>query len=73
MELPALSYPSGMETRKVMQKGEISWKGYELLVGAGLYGERVGVREQDGELIVLYATREVRRYRIAEPRKGRVQ
>lgn len=72
-ELPPASYPAGMETRKVMQKGEISWKGYELLVGAGLYGERVGLEERDGEVVVFYATREVRRYHIAELRKGRVQ
>ena len=49
-ELPPASYPAGMGTRKVMQKGEISWRGYELLVGAGLYGERVGLEERDGEV-----------------------
>jgi transposase InsO family protein len=59
--LPAVTYPAGMETRKVMQKGEVSWRGTEILVGAGLYGERVGVQERDGEVVLLYGQREIRR------------
>ena len=70
--LPAVTYPDGVQTRKVMQKGEISWRGYELLVGSGLTGERVGVREDAGEIVLSYGTREVRRFDVAELRKGRV-
>jgi transposase InsO family protein len=70
--LPAVVYPRGMETRKVMQRGEISWQGYELLVGAGLQGERVGVQVQQTEVILRYGTHELRRLPIAELRKGRI-
>lgn len=59
--LPAATYPEGMPTRKVMQKGEISWRGVEILVGAGLCGERVGVQESEGEVVLLYGRREIRR------------
>src|SRR5262249_44393919 len=33
--LPALVYPAGVETRKVMQRGEVSWRGFELMGGRG--------------------------------------
>jgi transposase InsO family protein len=71
--LPVLIYPEGMEIRKVMQKGEISWRGFEILVGSGLYGERIGVREEDGVVILLYGRRELRRLRIEELQHGRVR
>jgi transposase InsO family protein len=70
--LPAVSYPEGMQTRKVMQKGEISWRGFEILVGSGLYGERVGVREDDGCVVLLYGRRELRRLEIDQLQHGRV-
>jgi transposase InsO family protein len=59
--LPEVSYPVGMATRKVMQRGEISWQGYELMVGAGLTGERVGVQLCGTDVVLLYGTRELRR------------
>jgi len=70
--LPAVVYPAGLETRKVMQRGEISWQGFELLVGSGLQGERVGVRVAGGEVVLLYGTRELRRLKTSELVKGRI-
>jgi hypothetical protein len=60
-----------VEARKVMQKGEISWRGYELMVGSGLTGERVGVRQEGGEVVLLYGTRELRRLPVERLVKGR--
>jgi transposase InsO family protein len=70
--LPAVVYPPGMATRKVMQRGEISWQGYELLVGAGLEGERVGIEVHPTEVVLHYASRELRRVPMAAFRKGRI-
>jgi transposase InsO family protein len=71
-QLPPLVYPPGMPTRKVMQRGEISWQGYEVLVGAGLEGERVGV-ELDADMLVLrYGSHELRRLPTAALTKGRI-
>ena len=70
--LPEVSYPAGMETRKVMQRGEICWRGYELMVGAGLTGERVGVQPCGAEVVLLYGARELRRVGQAELVKGRI-
>jgi transposase InsO family protein len=69
--LPEVSYPSGTETRKVMQKGEISWRGYELMVGSGLTGEYVGVTEQGGEVVLWYGPRQLRRVPVDRLAKGR--
>jgi len=71
-QLPAVVYPPGMETRKVMQRGEISWQGYELLVGAGLQGERVGVKVLANEVVLLYGSHELRRAPTAAFTKGRI-
>jgi transposase InsO family protein len=70
--LPAVVYPQGLETRKVMQRGEISWQGFELLVGSGLQGERIGVRVVQGEVVLLYGTHELRRLKTSELVKGRI-
>jgi transposase InsO family protein len=71
-QLPAVVYPAGMATRKVMQRGEISWQGYEVLVGAGLEGERVGV-EVGGDAVVLrYGSHELRRVPLEALTKGRI-
>jgi len=71
-QLPAVVYPPEMETRKVMQRGEISWQGYELLVGAGLQGERVGVKNLADEVVLLYGSHELRRVPTATFTKGRI-
>jgi hypothetical protein len=70
--LPAVAYPAGMATRKVMQRGEISWQGYEVLVGAGLEGERVGVATDAGVLVLRYGSHELRRVPLAALTKGRI-
>lgn len=50
--LPAVAYPPGAAVRKVMQRGEVSWRGQEILVGAGLSGAWVRVEEAGGEVVV---------------------
>jgi transposase InsO family protein len=70
--LPEPGYPEGMETRKVMQRGEISWRGYELMVGCGLTGERVGVQQRGEEVVLLYGPRELRRVGVHGLTKGRI-
>jgi transposase InsO family protein len=71
-QLPAVVYPAGMPTRKVMQRGEISWQGYELMVGAGLEGERIGVEARPAEVALHYAGRVLRRVPTAAFTKGRI-
>jgi transposase InsO family protein len=70
--LPAVRHPAGAETRKVMQRGEVSWRGYELMVGSGLTGERVAVNEQRGEVVLSYGTRVLRRLRLGDLQSGRI-
>jgi transposase-like protein len=53
------------------QRGDVSWRGYDLLVGAGLQGERVGVEERPGEVVLSYAHRVLRRIPTAKLQKGR--
>jgi hypothetical protein len=69
--LPAVLYPGGMETREVMYEGEICWRGYEMLGGAGSKGERVGVEVRGAEVVLLYGQRESRRIAVADLEKGR--
>jgi transposase InsO family protein len=71
-QLPAVVYPPGMETRQGMQRGESSWRGYELLVGAGLQGERVGVNVLADEVVLWYGGHELRRVPTAAFTKGRI-
>ena len=70
--LPAVRYPAGTAARKVMQRGEISWRGYELMVGSGLTGECVGVSERDGAVALSYGPRVLRRIRLDDLRRGRI-
>jgi transposase InsO family protein len=72
LRLPAVRQPAGAETRKVMQRGEVSWRGYELMVGSGLTGERVSVSEQRGEVVLGYGTRVLRRLRLDDLQLGRI-
>lgn len=59
-QLPAVVYARGAILRKVMNRGDISYHGYRILVGAGLEGEYVRLEEQDHELAVFYAWKKVR-------------
>jgi transposase InsO family protein len=70
--LPAVSYPTGSVLRKVMNRGDISWRGYRLLVGAGLEGDWVRLEEREQELAVFYACKQLRCLRLADLVKGRL-
>src|SRR5262249_55494995 len=72
VRLPPISYPAGMQTRKVMQRGEISWRGYELMVGSGLTGQYVGVSERDNTVVLCYGPPVVRRISFDQLRRGRI-
>jgi transposase InsO family protein len=52
--LPEMTYPSGAVLRRVQKDGWISWRGWAVEVGEGLFGQRVEVREADGDLEVYY-------------------
>ena len=58
--LPEPAYESGQATRKIDSCGEISFRGYRILVGRGLVGEHVRVEEQDAQLRVYYCWKLVR-------------
>jgi transposase InsO family protein len=58
--LPDVAYAAGAVLRKVMNRGDISYKGYRILVGAGLEGEWVRLEERDDELAVCYSWKQVR-------------
>ena len=68
--LPELDYPPGADVRTVGAVGDVRWRGYRILVGRGVAGERVGVEEADREVVVRYAGAVVRRLRLAECRRG---
>ena len=67
--LPPIAYPSGAVVRKVMHKGEISWRNCEILVGAGIAGEWVRVQEQDNQVCLFYGWKEIRRVPVDQLRK----
>jgi hypothetical protein len=67
--VPAVEYPSGATLRKVMQKGEISWRNCEILVGAGIAGDWVRVEEADRLVTVSYSWKEIRRLPVDHLRK----
>jgi transposase InsO family protein len=58
--LPEVVYDAQAIVRKVMNRGDISYRGYRILVGAGLEGEYVRIEERDHELAIYYAWKEVR-------------
>jgi transposase InsO family protein len=67
--LPAVHYPSGAVLRKVMHKGEISWRNCEILVGAGIAGEWVRLEERNGQVCLFYSWKEIRRVPVDQLRK----
>jgi hypothetical protein len=67
--LPAVDYPAGATLRKVMQKGEISWRNCEILVGAGIAGEWVRVEERDAQVCLSYSWKEIRRVPVDQLRR----
>jgi len=58
--LPVPEYPTGAVLRKVSCRGEVSYKSYRILVGKGLDGETVEIREQEAGWSILYADHPVR-------------
>lgn len=58
--LPEPDYQPQHVTRKIGSCGEITFRGYSILVGRGLVGERVRVHEADDELQVFYCAQRVR-------------
>ncbi len=68
--LPRVEYAAGSVTRKVMNRGDISYKGYRILVGAGLEGEYVRVEEGGQGLAVYYAWKQVRDLPASSLAKG---
>jgi transposase InsO family protein len=70
--LPPVEYASGAVLRKVMNRGDISWRGYRILIGAGLEGEQVRVEERAHEVAVYYAWKQLRLLATADLRKGTI-
>lgn len=56
-----------------MNRGDISWCGYRLLIGAGLEGAWVRLEERDHDLAVFYAWKQLRCLPLAELTKDRLQ
>lgn len=59
--LPGVSYEVGSVLRRVAAGGDISWRNYRILVGAGVVGEQVRVEDRDHEVGIYYGWKEVRR------------
>lgn len=58
--LPEPTYDPGQTTRKIDSCGEISFRGYRILIGRGLVGDHVRVEEHDADLRVYYCWKLVR-------------
>lgn len=70
--LPVAVLKAGTEPRRVQGRGEVSWRGYEVFVGVGLAGERVGVTEADGQVVLWFGERRLRVVAADALRKGRI-
>jgi transposase InsO family protein len=70
--LPPVAYGAEAVLRKVMNRGDVSWRGYRILVGAGLEGEWVRVEERGHEVAVWYAWKQLRLLPTAELRRGTI-
>ena len=68
--LPDAAYPSGALLRKTSGGGDISWRGYRFLVGAGLAGDWVRVQETDSEVLLDYNGYTFRRVSLSSLVKG---
>ena len=71
-EVPPAVYEPGAVVRRVSNGGDISWRGYRILVGGGLSGERVRVEDQGPEVAVYYCWKQVRSVPTANLRKDRM-
>ena len=70
-QLPEASYPSGSVLRKVAGGGDISWRGYRILVGAGLVGESVRVEDRENDTAVFFCWKQIRQVPHAALTKDR--
>jgi hypothetical protein len=70
--LPEVAYAPGSQTRSVLSGGDISWRGYRILVGCGITGERGRVEEVDNEVRVYYCWKQIRGLRTDQLRKGKL-
>jgi transposase InsO family protein len=59
--LPPVIYPPGSVLRRVGSNGIFEYHRARILAGQGLAGEPVRIEEEDGYLVVSYATKELRR------------
>lgn len=58
--LPEIVYETGAVLRKVSAGGDVSWKGYHILAGAGLVGQWVRIEDRGSEVALFYAWKEIR-------------
>jgi transposase InsO family protein len=70
--LPEVLYPAGAVLRKVMNRGDVSWHGYRILVGAGLEGQYVRLEERDHDRAAFYGRKQVRCLARADLAKDRI-
>ncbi len=59
--LPPLAYPPGAVLRQVRDSGDLHWRGYRLLAGRGIVGERVRVAEEGADVVLYYGDHPFRR------------
>ena len=71
--LPEMEYASGAVLRRVQKDGWISWLGYCIEVGLGLWGERVEVREVEGGVEVYYGRQRILGAAVNEGTKRRAE
>jgi transposase InsO family protein len=72
-KLPTVEYDAGVATRQAFAPGLITWQGHRIRVGAGLIDERVSIEEAaDGEVVIRYGFKQVRRLRPEQLTKERV-
>jgi transposase InsO family protein len=70
--LPEATYPEDSVLRKVMNRGDISWQGYRILVGAGLEGQYVRLQEYNNEVAVYYVRKQIRCLPLGQLKKGTI-
>jgi len=70
-QLPEVSYPSDAMTRRVSFSGDIRYHGARILVGRGLTGQTVRLEEQEQQLVVHYAWKQLRSISTDLLRPGR--
>jgi transposase InsO family protein len=64
--MPEAQYETGAVLRKVSSSGDVSWKGYRILAGAGLTGQWVRVEDRGHELALFYCWKEIRKLAAQE-------